>query len=207
MEDLDAAGFPQRGLYDDSGVESCLTWLAHFHGKFLHKVPTGLWDVGTYWHLETRPDELNEMKNGDLKKYAAKIDQKLNSCKYLSIVHGDAKVANFCFSKDYRNVAAVDFQYVGGGCGMKDVAYFLGSCLDEYECERGESKYLDFYFSELKKAVAPSINFSELEEEWREMYSWAWTDFYRFLLGWMPTHYKIHGYTKKLSQKVLRSLR
>jgi Ser/Thr protein kinase RdoA (MazF antagonist) len=59
---------------------------------------------------------------------AAVIDQVLNNCSYQTIVHGDAKLANFCFSKEGA-VSAVDFQYVGGGCGMKDVAYFLGSCL------------------------------------------------------------------------------
>ena len=29
----------------------------HFHASFLNEAPDGLWPVGTYWHLETRPDE------------------------------------------------------------------------------------------------------------------------------------------------------
>jgi hypothetical protein len=210
LEDLDAAGFPQRcSSLDKVGVKSCLKWLAHFHATFLGEEPTGLWETGSYWHLATRPDELQEMKNCDLKTYAAEIDNKLNSAKYKTFVHGDAKVANFCFSNDLTRVAAVDFQYVGGGCGMKDVAYFLGSCLDENECQHGEKEYLDYYFSELKVAVEQSnknIHFQELEKEWRYLYDWAWTDFYRFLLGWMPTHYKIHGYTKSLADKVLNEL-
>ena len=59
---------------------------------------TGLWPAGTYWHLETRPDELDAMPDGPLKNSAAMIDRRLNKATYKSLVHGDAKVANFCFS-------------------------------------------------------------------------------------------------------------
>lgn len=210
MEDLDASGFPIRKSHlDKEGVKTCLSWLANFHATFINVTPDGLWQTGSYWHLETRPDELKEMANGPLKLYASEIDKKLSNCKYQTFVHGDAKVANFCFSQDELSVAAVDFQYIGGGCGMKDVAYFLGSCLDEYECQRGEEEYLDHYFSELKLALdinKSKIDVQELEAEWRDMYAWAWTDFYRFLLGWMPTHYKIHSYTKELSDRVLKEI-
>ncbi|MCM8536120.1 MAG: ecdysteroid 22-kinase family protein [Lentisphaeraceae bacterium] len=210
LEDLDAAGFPIRKSHlNPQGVKACLSWLANFHATFLEKEPEGLWDIGTYWHLDTRPDELQEMHEGPLKTHAKKFDQKLNSCKYKTFVHGDAKVANFCFSKSGTSVSAVDFQYVGGGCGMKDIAYFLGSCLDEHQCQQGEEEFLNYYFQELKAAVQKrqlKIDFHELETEWRGLYSWAWTDFYRFLLGWMPTHYKIHSYTKQLSDQVLSEL-
>lgn len=70
----------------------------------------------------TRPDELSAMKPSHLKGAAEAIDSKLNQCKFQTIVHGDAKVANFCFTPDSKSIAAVDFQYVGSGCGMKDVA-------------------------------------------------------------------------------------
>ena len=49
------------------------------------------------------------------------------------LAHGDAKVANFCFTNDQHAVAAVDFQYVGGGIGTQDVIYFLGSFCSEAE--------------------------------------------------------------------------
>ena len=74
------------------------------------------------------------MKDSPLKENAFLIDEKLYQSSFKTIVHGDAKLANFCFTKDGCRSAAVDFQYVGGGCGMKDVAYFLGSCLTEEEC-------------------------------------------------------------------------
>lgn len=136
LEDLDMAGFPVRkDRVSSRELKACLAWLAHFHATFMGRSPDDLWPFGTYWHLATRPDELNALNDVALKKAATLIDKKLSDCTYQSIVHGDAKLANFCFSQSGERVAAVDFQYVGGGCGMKDVAYFIGSCLNEQQCQ------------------------------------------------------------------------
>ena len=181
-------------------------WLAKLHAQFLGKTPEGLWPIGTYWHLETRQDEFTAMEDSPLKANAQKIDNKLNVARYKTIVHGDAKVANFCFSKDLKQVAAVDFQYVGGGCGIKDVIYLMGSCLTDNECEKHESELLDFYFKELNQALLKSkssIDFAELEKEWRSLYPIAWTDFTRFLLGWMPTHQKLNRYSYHLLEQTI----
>lgn len=209
MEDL-SADYPvvkkQVHLLE---IQVCLKWLAHFHSTFLGKKPTGLWDVGTYWHLQTRPDELAKMNHKALQSKAEVIDSLLNQCTYQTFVHGDAKLANFCFSKDGRGVAAVDFQYVGGGCGMKDVAYFLGSCLSEAECLKQVDGLLDYYFLELEKAIQGSdikVDFVELQNEWKGLFAVAWVDFIRFLLGWMPTHQKVNGYNLGLVEEVLENL-
>lgn len=208
LEDLDAAGFDhRRSSVGSTELRACLRWLAHFHALFLGRAPDGLWPVGTYWHLDTRPDELEAMDHPELKAAAGTIDKTLRDARFQTIVHGDAKLANFCFSATGSEVAAVDFQYVGGGCGMKDVAYFLGSCLDERECEKKVPSLLDFYFSELETAVDRDVDFVALEAEWRDMFAFAWTDFYRFLLGWAPGHWKINCYSKKLAKEVLHKLR
>uniref|UniRef100_A0A3Q2XIL2 Protein kinase-like domain containing n=1 Tax=Hippocampus comes TaxID=109280 RepID=A0A3Q2XIL2_HIPCM len=208
LEDLDVAGYDQRRTnVKDYEIRACLSWLAHFHAHFLGVAPQGLWPIGTYWHLKTRPDELEAMDDARLKAAAGAVDEVLNSCRFLTIVHGDAKLANFCFSSDGRDVAAVDFQYVGGGCGMKDVAYFLGSCLEEREGDKKVPGLLDHYFSELKHVVSAQVDFAALEKEWREMFAFAWTDFRRFLLGWMPGHWKIDRYNKRLADEVLLKLK
>jgi hypothetical protein len=210
LEDLDASGFPKRKQnlsWED--MQSCLRWLASFHATFLGIKPSGLWGTGTYWHLATRPDELKALNDQSLKEAAGKIDQKLNSCKFKTFVHGDAKVANFCFSEKSQDVAAVDFQYVGAGCGMKDVAYFVGSCFYEDECEKFETEILNYYFNSLKQALLQkdqSINFPELEEEWRAIYPVAWADFHRFLKGWSPGHWKINGYSERVTRQVIENL-
>ena len=160
LEDIDASGYPQRlGSLDRSAVMLCLQWLANFHAVFMEMSSSSstataassssasekgkdkaglLWEVGTYWHLATRPDELASMDDVDhLRTYAHAIDARLNRCQYTTLVHGDAKSANFCFNSDVTAVAAVDFQYVGKGCGMKDVCYLLASSLSTRSGKNG----------------------------------------------------------------------
>lgn len=204
LEDLDAAGFTYRKQsLSWQGIENCLAWLANFHATYLDKNPKGLWPIGTYWHLATRPQELKTLKDSVLKNTAPKIDEKLNNCTYKTLVHGDAKLANFCFSSN-DEVAGVDFQYVGGGCGMKDVAYFIGSCLPEKDCERLEEEILSTYFFHLHKAFGKEHK--ALEIEWRELYAVAWADFHRFLKGWSPKHWKLNSYSERMTKKVIESL-
>lgn len=211
LEDLDAAGYPERiTSVSMNEIKACLSWLANFHATFLEEQPENLWKVGTYWHLETRPDELKVMDDKALKAAAGAIDQTLQQSAYLTFVHGDAKLANFCFSKDGKQVAAVDFQYTGGGCGMKDVAYFIGSCLYEEDIEQMEDQLLAFYFTALKKAVTDqqkNIDFAALEKDWRALYPVAWTDFHRFLKGWSPDHWKINSYSERMARAVVAQLK
>ena len=70
FEDLDASGFALRKqAVSLADMQLCLDWLAHFHATFLGATPTGLWAVGCYWHLATRPDELEALgKLGALRR-------------------------------------------------------------------------------------------------------------------------------------------
>ena len=210
LEDLDQSGFAgRRQQVTDIELEGCLRWLANFHASFLGETPEGLWEIGTYWHLATRPDELDALNDGPLKNAASLIDRKLADSPFQTFVHGDAKLANFCFSTDGRQVAAVDFQYVGGGCGMKDVAYFIGSCLDEDEIERQAPGLVDQYFELLGIAcdqASKDVDFVALENDWRGLFPVAWTDFTRFLQGWSPGHWKLHRYSERVASEVLESL-
>ncbi len=204
MEDLDEAGYHLRKqVLSWEDIAACLRWLAQFHSSFLGKTPEGLWEVGSYWHLETRPQELEVLDDQRLKKAASRIDEKLNTCTYKTLVHGDAKLANFCFAENGQ-VAGLDFQYVGGGCGIKDVAYFIGSCLNESECERLEAQILDTYFEYLQSEL-PERN-EALETEWRSLYRVAWADFHRFLKGWSPGHWKINTYSERITSEVINTL-
>ena len=210
LEDLDASGFPiRKSKLTIEEIKTCILWLANLHGKFMGCSPVELWEVGTYWHLATRQDEFKAMKDSELKRNAFKIDELLNGCQFKTIVHGDAKVANFCFSEDLTKVAAVDFQYVGGGCGMKDLVYLMGSCLSDLECFESEEELLNFYFKSLEEALSRyenHLDFKLLEKEWRFMFAIAWADFSRFLHGWVPDHYKLNGQSEKMVQDAIMKL-
>ena len=211
LEDLDAAGFPiRRNRVSETQLSECLRWLANLHATFVsdsesHAEKSGLWPVGTYWHLATRPEELSAMPKSKLKSAAAAIDRELSEARFKTIVHGDAKLANFCFS-DSGSVAAVDFQYVGGGCGMKDFAYFISSCFGDDECEQREASLLDTYFKHLRASIDEDSLADLIEEEWRSLYPFAWADFYRFLAGWSPGHWKMHGYSERMARQVIEQL-
>jgi hypothetical protein len=206
LEDLDAAGFPARSV---DAIPVCLDWLAHFHATFLGTEAEDLWAQGTYWHLATRPDELAALEDDALRAAAPAIDARLEATSFRTLVHGDAKLANVCFAADGSAVAAVDFQYVGGGCGMKDVAYFLGSCLDERACAARCDGLLDCYFDALRQALAlrqPEVDAVALEADWRALFPLAWADFHRFLKGWSPGHWKLNDYSERLTRAVIASL-
>ena len=207
LEDLDAAGFGER-RHGASHIGATLRWLATFHARFLGTAPEGLWKVGTYWHLATRPDELGAMRHDALRTAAPRIDAALNGARFKTLVHGDAKLDNACFGGG-AEVALVDFQYVGGGVGVKDVAYFLNGCLSPRECESLLPRYLDDYFRELSSALAGSatVDVAALEREWRALFPLAWVDFYRFLLGWAPGQFDRDPYSERLTREVLAGLR
>jgi hypothetical protein len=219
LEDLDAAGFGLRPTRaSERELTTCLRWLAHFHARFLGVRPDSLWSVGTYWHLGTRPDELAAVRDTAVRRAASVLDERLNRARFRTLVHGDAKLQNFCFADAGDAVAAVDFQYVGGGVGVKDVAYCLTSCLTPRELEREAPKHLDTYFRELRAAIdarrtdraledlRETLDVNALETEWRELYPLACADFYRFLLGWWGGRESQDSYLEGVTRRVLAGI-
>ncbi|QHJ13230.1 hypothetical protein FX988_03491 [Paraglaciecola mesophila] len=210
MEDLQSSGFTLvHSRVTDAHIKTVLCWLAHFHGRFMHIDISALWPVGSYWYLATRQAEYTVMPDSALKRAAQGIDHRLNHARFQSLLHGDAKLANFCFSEQ-KKVAAVDFQYVGRGVGVKDVMYLLGSCLTGKQLQEQHDAYVDYYFAVLKTALLSPCSSEdnqdwvvELEQEWRELIPFAWADFNRFLLGWSPEHVKINDFMQRQTAQVL----
>lgn len=186
LEDLDAAGFDGR---TDEGtatqMDRTLAWLASFHARFLRDAGQGLWPIGTYWYLETRRDELAAIADAELRDAAETLAGRLRGARFQTIVHGDAKDANFCFGP--RGVAAVDFQYPGRAPGIVDVAYLLYGRSDE-PADGIDDARLDRYFGYLREALGAEA--AEVEAEWRELYVTARLDFCRFLAGWRPSMWR-----------------
>ena len=206
LEDLDAAGFPVR--HDDAdptSLDACLSWLASFHARFLEATAPALWPTGTYWHLATRMDELPAIRDVALRDRASVVDARLSAGRYQTILHGDPKEANFCFSPDGRRVAAVDFQYAGRGCAMKDVAYLLYGRSDE-PTDGIAHDHLDTYFRALRGHEI-GVDLDALEAEWRALYPLARLDFCRFLAGWRPARWQHDRNGQEYVRRALRDLR
>lgn len=214
MSDLDSQGFSVRASrLSVKQIKLCLRWLAHFHARFLsHSTALSsdeLWAIGSYWHLSTRQEEWQVMPESPLKTKASKIDKLLNNCEYKTIIHGDAKVANFCFNAGFTDVAAVDFQYVGSGVGVKDLIYLIGSCLSEKECATNFAQLVNEYFNQLTQALSlyqPQIDPILVIKEWQKLVDIAWADFERFLVGWAPNHQKRNRFSQQITQRALDSI-
>lgn len=211
MEDLKQVGFTEVVTTPSQHhLSACLGWLANFHAQHIGHQGEGLWEVGTYWHLATRADELRALSDDRLKARAEQIDSVLQNAPFTTLVHGDAKLANFCFSPDGKNAAAVDFQYIGKGCAMKDVALFMSSAVEPLQCAEMEAWILDEYFAALRMALQthqPHLSAEEVEAAWRPLFVIAWADFQRFVKGWSPEHWKINDYTERLKDRALEMLK
>lgn len=214
IEDLAPIGYNiAHQTVSEHQIEMVLSWLARFHGRFLQVDTSTLWPIGSYWYLATRQAEFEVMPVGGLKQNAQIIAETLENAKFRTLIHGDAKLANFCFSHN-KGVAAVDFQYVGRGVGIKDVMYFLGSCLSDKQLWKKHDEYFDYYFTVLNKVLGQSCVKHEtnklsddfmlkLEMEWRALIPFAWADFNRFLQGWNPQHLKINDFMQAQTAQIL----
>lgn len=207
LRDFSAQGFVQSDSPTQSQLLALITWLAKFHAHFLQSPAEHVWPQGNYWHLDTRPDELQRMAPGSMKEAATLLAKQIKQSRWQTWLHGDAKLANFAFHGD--EVLGFDFQYVGKGVGVADLMLLLTSVLDEHEQLMHADDYLTLYLDTLRLELlgkVASLDIAELLSEWRALWPVVWADFYRFLLGWKPDHFKINDYMKFQAELALKGV-
>ena len=138
-------GTPSRYGLDEYDVKSVLRWLSKFHSRTWHAkldhdmlIANGIVQpIGSYWHLETRPDEHGNMSNkgweGRLKMAAWAIHERLRRDDMQCFIHGDVKDANMLFANDDdggRVVGMYDVQYCGRAPPSVGVFSHMGHSFD-----------------------------------------------------------------------------
>ncbi len=68
---------------------------------------------------------------------------------HFSLLHGDYRLDNLMFGEDCNDVVALDWQTMIIGPPTRDLAYFLGTCLDIGERRKTERDLVNFYHQEL----------------------------------------------------------
>ncbi|SNX84004.1 uncharacterized protein MEPE_02712 [Melanopsichium pennsylvanicum] len=157
----------------------------------------GLWQQGGYHYLATRMQQLSSIHPhhdpwGRLGLHSASIlpfavDYCLSNPQdrsRLSLIHGDVKAANMAFSRDGSSMAMYDFQYVGVGLGVQDLAKFLTTSIPSHYLKRktGEEELLKTYHNFLVQRLpkGAKYEFADLVTDWQlALVSWV-----RFLAGW-----------------------
>jgi len=173
-------------------ASAALSWLARFHALYWQQeLPPGLWPEGSYWRLSTRVEELEdiELEWLDLKQAARIIDKDLaEGCKFRTLIHGDAKAANFLFSTSSSGngpvASAYDFQYCGSGDGMRDVAYLMCSSVGARVVQVHEEALLRHYHKELCQLLPDQAAEEYTWEVMQQRLVLATCDFVRFMAGW-----------------------
>jgi len=195
----------ELNMKDDENV-GVVRWMAKFHAATWQSQHSNnnnnnsdgrlLQPTGSYWHLDTRPDEWKDMPRsgwqGRLKLAAKAIDERLKRDPLQCFVHGDCKDANILYYSHGNNgggddeveMAFCDFQYTGHGPPSRDLSYFF--CSSHVDDADEQDALLDIYhqdLTQLLKATNPTQTLPTRQqlEDSKEL---AFCDFCRFMCGW-----------------------
>lgn len=182
-------------------TKSVLRWLAAFHAAFWEEhIFADVWPEGSYWHLDTRREELQCIGSewAELRQVAEEIDAQLrgrenksdtSTGQFRTLIHGDSKAANILFGPvktgdEPPECALYDFQYCGGGYGVKDVVYLLVSSVDARVLQKEEQSLLVYYYEYLVKELKPEQRTAYTLDIMKQHYQLALLDYVRFMAGW-----------------------
>lgn len=174
------------GYSFDNTHQGVMKWLAKFHAATWQADPEKLQPVGSYWHLDTRPNEWNDIPRkgweGRLKLAARAIDERLKRDPLQCWVHGDTKDANI-LKYDAKTLAFCDFQYVGRGPPTRDLSYYF--CSSHVDDSEEQEELLSFYFEELTNHLTEGgIRPLPTRQQLDQSLELAFCDFCRFMAGW-----------------------
>jgi hypothetical protein len=197
-----------KAMYDE--VRVVLDWMAKFHAIYWGNeaidqlvAEVGLQAVGSYWHLDTRPDEHQSMPRngweGRLKRAARAVDDCLKRDPMQCLIHGDTKDANILLLNGSSEVALYDFQYCGKGSPTRDLAYYLCTSSDH-----DNEDYAKHYYDQLVKNLSKNDSFfpPPTYKHFKDSLELALADFCRFMAGWGYWGDDVKGRVKELLDRL-----
>jgi thiamine kinase-like enzyme len=199
----------KKNLPEKDYNKKVLVWLATLHASYWGDAAVdaiveqvGLQPIGSYWYLDTRPEEHANMPSkgweGRLKRAARAIDGRLQRDALQCLIHGDAKDANVIVTNDKDDTLFMcDFQYCGKGPPTRDLAYFFCTSANV----KNEREALLFYLNELTVRLPPDMTPPSLGEL-QESLELAYCDFCRFMSGWGYWGGSVEGRVKAVLDKL-----
>ncbi len=85
----------------------------------------------------------------------------------LALVHGDYRLDNLMFSDDPEDVVALDWQTLGIGPPVRDLAYFIGTGLDAGPRREAERELVSAYHDELLRRGVAGYDFDQCFHDYR----------------------------------------
>ena len=117
-------------------------------GAFLGELMQG----ATEQFIEAYAEALSAQDAATLRAAAALIGRWSSAeTDIISITHGDYRLDNLMFPIDGPGVSAVDWQTASAGPPLRDLAYFLGTCLTPELRRAHEDELVGLYLSALQK--------------------------------------------------------
>ncbi|VDD87476.1 unnamed protein product [Enterobius vermicularis] len=94
------------------------------------------------------------------------------------LVHGDLWVSNVLWIEEQnhrRMVSIIDWQFIHPGCGVEDVARFIGGAMSAKERRSSLEILLLFYYQELEKNFGQALPFlfGDLKEAFERIYAFS----------------------------------
>ena len=184
----EANGWHQVVQTDLAQTQATLQAFARMHAFFwlgnkTEALASSLWPIATYWDQAKQPtDQANRLSShlsrfvadfGDpevseatrrkdygvlLASHAERLEREVHQGEKQTIIHGDAKSANFFYktsssSEEGLDVGVIDFQWTGRGLCATDVAYAMWACPQSQVLDQ-EQQLVEYYHGQLVQELA-----------------------------------------------------